>query len=292
MMEGMALDDEPGHSSWTSSGTHSGYGSRCVEISESDVTNSSWADPETGDTKTVSPNMLRIRQTPSPASSCESLHTSFLGDTQPLAVVDPVPSQSARTTGSKKRKTRRVLPDRSQRCHPSSPMARRHSSVLSDPPSPPRRLTRLRPKTNRTSPSPSQAPFPSVGSSKGKERVVELPDRMSKDDFLVRQKQMGMTYKEIRRLGGFTEAESTLRGRYRTLTKCREARVRKPEWSEKDVSSLLQRTFITPLNDLSTLTTVIRLNHPFPNVLASLLLHHTSLLRLPSPLAPLQHPHP
>jgi hypothetical protein len=66
--------------------------------------------------------------------------------------------------------------------------------------------------------------------------VTKLTDRTAKDDFLVKHKQQGMTYKEIRRLGGFIEAESTLRGRYRTLTKSREARVRKPEWSEKDVS--------------------------------------------------------
>ncbi|KAK4123043.1 hypothetical protein N657DRAFT_645765 [Parathielavia appendiculata] len=64
-----------------------------------------------------------------------------------------------------------------------------------------------------------------------------------------------MTYKEIRRMGGFTEAESTLRGRYRTLTKCREARVRKPEWSEMDLR-LLERAVrtltLTPDNPTNT----------------------------------------
>jgi hypothetical protein len=98
----------------------------------------------------------------------------------------------------------------------------------------------------------------SPASSRVKERVVELPDRMSKDDFLVRQKQMGMTYKEIRRMGGFTEAESTLRGRYRTLTKCREARVRKPEWSEKDVSQSLIACRLSHLLDYP-------LAFPFPS---------------------------
>ena len=47
-----------------------------------------------------------------------------------------------------------------------------------------------------------------------------------------------MTYREIRKQGNFKEAESTLRGRYRTLTKSKEARVRKPEWQDKDVSSI------------------------------------------------------
>ncbi|SPO00583.1 uncharacterized protein DNG_03332 [Cephalotrichum gorgonifer] len=59
--------------------------------------------------------------------------------------------------------------------------------------------------------------------------------RSARDEFLVRSKRDGMTYREIRIQGGFTEAESTLRGRYRTLTKTKEARVRKPEWSEGDI---------------------------------------------------------
>ncbi|RDL40674.1 uncharacterized protein BP5553_00653 [Venustampulla echinocandica] len=62
--------------------------------------------------------------------------------------------------------------------------------------------------------------------------------REAKDDFLVRSKLAGMSYKEIRRLGKFTEAESTLRGRFRTLTKHKTARVRKPEWNENDIRLL------------------------------------------------------
>lgn len=62
--------------------------------------------------------------------------------------------------------------------------------------------------------------------------------RESKDAFLVRSKLAGMSYKDIRREGGFTEAESTLRGRYRTLTKDKAERVRKPEWEDNDVSRL------------------------------------------------------
>lgn len=60
----------------------------------------------------------------------------------------------------------------------------------------------------------------------------------SKDDFLVRCKGLGWSYKQIKEVGGFEEAESTLRGRYRALTKPREARLRKPEWARKDVSEL------------------------------------------------------
>lgn len=69
------------------------------------------------------------------------------------------------------------------------------------------------------------------------------PPRSEKDEFLVQSKLAGMTYKEIRKKGGFTEAESTLRGRFRTLTKPKEARVRKPEFQEIDVSDFGRISF-------------------------------------------------
>ncbi|ETI25911.1 hypothetical protein G647_02688 [Cladophialophora carrionii CBS 160.54] len=62
----------------------------------------------------------------------------------------------------------------------------------------------------------------------------------SKDALLVRLRQDGKSYKQIKETGGFEEAESTLRGRYRTLIKPKEARVRKPEWRERDIQFLLQ----------------------------------------------------
>lgn len=61
----------------------------------------------------------------------------------------------------------------------------------------------------------------------------------SKDAFLVQCKRSGMSYKEIKEKGQFAEAESTLRGRFRTLTKRKEYRVRKPGWHGNDVSNLL-----------------------------------------------------
>lgn len=57
-----------------------------------------------------------------------------------------------------------------------------------------------------------------------------------KDELLLQYKEAGMGYKEIKKLGGFSEAVSTLRGRYRTITKPKEARVRKPAWTDRDVS--------------------------------------------------------
>lgn len=58
----------------------------------------------------------------------------------------------------------------------------------------------------------------------------------SRDQQLLDLKKSGLSYKEIKEQYHFPEAESTLRGRYRTLTKTREDRVRKPEWKPDDVS--------------------------------------------------------
>lgn len=57
-----------------------------------------------------------------------------------------------------------------------------------------------------------------------------------RNTFLINCKRRGLSYKDIKRVGGFKEAESTLRGRYRTLTKSKDQRVRKPKWQDKDVS--------------------------------------------------------
>lgn len=58
----------------------------------------------------------------------------------------------------------------------------------------------------------------------------------TRNAFLIECKRRGLSYKDIKRLGGFKEAESTLRGRFRTLTKAKEQRVRKPKWHDRDVS--------------------------------------------------------
>lgn len=84
---------------------------------------------------------------------------------------------------------------------------------------------------NPTTPSVKQ---PSTESSQAPQ-PGRLHRDATRDEFLVRAKLAGMAYKDIRRQGNFTEAESTLRGRFRTLTKAKTARVRKPEWCENDV---------------------------------------------------------
>ncbi|CAI7643964.1 unnamed protein product [Penicillium discolor] len=86
-----------------------------------------------------------------------------------------------------------------------------------------------------------------------------------RNTFLIDCKHRGLSYKDIKRVGGFKEAESTLRGRYRTLTKSKEQRVRKPKWQDKDIRLLCQAVTIhTETHDVySSLTNIsINMNEP------------------------------
>ncbi|GKZ34829.1 hypothetical protein AbraIFM66950_005225 [Aspergillus brasiliensis] len=64
--------------------------------------------------------------------------------------------------------------------------------------------------------------------------------RDKRNAFLIDCKLRGLSYKDIKRIGGFKEAESTLRGRFRTLTKSKEQRVRKPQWHQNDIRLLCE----------------------------------------------------
>lgn len=66
-------------------------------------------------------------------------------------------------------------------------------------------------------------------------RYVPEVTRNNRDEYLQEARRRGLSYKEIKRRGGFTEAESTLRGRIRILSKPKEMRVRKPQWNRSDV---------------------------------------------------------
>ncbi|KAL4957850.1 hypothetical protein BDW69DRAFT_205548 [Aspergillus filifer] len=66
----------------------------------------------------------------------------------------------------------------------------------------------------------------------------------AKNALLLDYKRRGLSYKDIKRIGGFKEAESTLRGRYRTLTKSKEQRVRRPQWHENDIRLLCEAVSI------------------------------------------------
>jgi hypothetical protein len=72
--------------------------------------------------------------------------------------------------------------------------------------------------------------------SSEKERETVLRER--RDQYLLDRREEGYTYKDIKVMGNFSEAESTLRGRVRVLTKDRSERVRRPVWTESDVSAL------------------------------------------------------
>ncbi|KAL6787968.1 hypothetical protein J3E68DRAFT_445148 [Trichoderma sp. SZMC 28012] len=66
----------------------------------------------------------------------------------------------------------------------------------------------------------------------------ESLERAEKDLFLIESRRQNISYKDIKRLGNFSEAESTLRGRYRTLTKDKKNRVRDPKWTDIDIHLL------------------------------------------------------
>ena len=59
--------------------------------------------------------------------------------------------------------------------------------------------------------------------------------RQQEDEYLVQARAASIPYKRIKEEGGFSEAEETLRGRYRCLTKPKEQRVRSPIWTDGDV---------------------------------------------------------
>ncbi|RAR00547.1 5',5'''-P-1,P-4-tetraphosphate phosphorylase 2 [Stemphylium lycopersici] len=109
-----------------------------------------------------------------------------------------------------------------------------------------------------TSPSPAYndrqtqcrpAPWTSsqvVPTQDGMQARFQLPrsataqaQRDHNDRLLVEGKKKGETYKEIKmKMVGEKPAESTLRGRYRSLTKARKDRVRKPVWTKIDIKLL------------------------------------------------------
>lgn len=63
-----------------------------------------------------------------------------------------------------------------------------------------------------------------------------IRERADKDALLINGRLTGLSYKQIKEQGKFKEAESTLRGRHRTLTKEKGERLRNPKWERVDVS--------------------------------------------------------
>jgi hypothetical protein len=64
--------------------------------------------------------------------------------------------------------------------------------------------------------------------------------RQWEDNFIVEGRKKGWTYKEIIRKGGFKCAESTIRGRHRSIIKPKSERLRRPIWKPIDEHLLLE----------------------------------------------------
>ncbi|KAI1655041.1 hypothetical protein F4813DRAFT_398618 [Daldinia decipiens] len=198
---------------------------------------------------TISPKMLRINPSPTPASSSESVHNSMLAGGDLDLSISTYEHQNTRSPFHSPRQSQK--PPRKEL--PSKPARSRLGPIVSsESPSSSKGKRPALPQLSadaeqsshkiRTSQKPEHQDAAAQGSegspARGRgTRVVERA-RSAKDDFLVRSKLAGKTYREIRLEGNFTEAESTLRGRFRTLTKDKEARVRKPEWQDNDIRLL------------------------------------------------------
>jgi hypothetical protein len=194
---------------------------------------------------TISPKMLRINPSPTPMSSSESLQTvtSTAGGDSDLGASawDQQETRSAVPTKRSNHKARKELPTKpnKSRLAPSPP---RESATLKG-----KGKARARQHTHQSAlclPDPVSVKPIAKGHSVAEvrhpaETVSSSPadaEREAKDRFLVESRLAGMTYREIRRLGHFEEAESTLRGRFRARTKPKEQRVRQPKWQAEDVS--------------------------------------------------------
>ncbi|KAI1759325.1 hypothetical protein GGR53DRAFT_523951 [Hypoxylon sp. FL1150] len=200
----------------------------------------------TGCSSTISPKVLQIRPSPTPTSSSESIHTKILTINNP-DLGSPVPKhrhpRSPLSPQRAKPKSRKQLPTKPGKSRPAS------TASKSSKPSYDSRQFKDRSPTLSQPPTSPQAPSHKSRVAQLKREDLEdmyqvaestmiAEDRTAKDEFLVKSRQSGIPYKEIHKKGKFTEAESTLRGRYRTLTQPKEARVRNPKWQDKDIDLL------------------------------------------------------
>ncbi|KAL6867017.1 hypothetical protein J3F83DRAFT_766070 [Trichoderma novae-zelandiae] len=114
-------------------------------------------------------------------------------------------------------------------------------------------------RTSHAHPRPPRRLLPAVSSRRPVHRQPEVrarrspaiqmspqaaAERAAKDRFLVQSRREGISYKDIKRLGNFTEAESTLRGRHRTLTKAKKDRQRDPKWTDLDIHLLKEAVLV------------------------------------------------
>ncbi|KAH9992380.1 hypothetical protein F4779DRAFT_631950 [Xylariaceae sp. FL0662B] len=197
---------------------------------------------------TISPKMLRIQPSPTLTSSSESAHTNMLpsGDSdlgsskfEPRHARNPVPSKHSSHKPRKELPNKPIKPRPTPLASLSSTPSKAKSPDHSHLPAANHNLSGHADAGQLEANTRDNPPRDAEGSGGRKNGTkVAAAGRAAKDEYLVKSKLAGMTYREIRRHGNFTEAESTLRGRFRTLTKSKEERVRKPEWQDNDVRLL------------------------------------------------------
>lgn len=90
-----------------------------------------------------------------------------------------------------------------------------------------------RPNCSRRPKQTSKGTFRSTIAGKNPKELMKEQNLL-----LLRWRSQGISYKTIKERLGIDEAESTLRGRLRTLTKPKNERLRRPQWMEEDVCFL------------------------------------------------------
>jgi hypothetical protein len=211
---------------------------------------------------TVSPQALTLESSSSSLSS-PSLSSPAISSRQhsesrsrnirlieaPSRVSRDLPSLVSRTAGTRQKLPSKpisrphvpILPKNDQessnrdKIRPADSRARAHASHQAALAQKSEALRRIKPKAIKADVQQGIPGNSAVATTESVEAAAAL-HREARNEFLIGSRLMGMPYREIRRQGGFTEAESTLRGRFRTLTKEKRERVRKPEWGERDVS--------------------------------------------------------
>lgn len=212
---------------YSSSGSSQGL---MLSMSNPNSPSSSPATSSRGDTPDSCPETLSVVEPPMSVRQ----HRQILPDTLPQSRV--IPELSSNDSTSRKMFSRRPLRPKSDgdsRRRPSS--SDENKSLITHTSE--HNVESVSQKSlapKRIEPKPLNGSSWS-DSSQNSATAQATHHRDAKDDFLVRSKLAGMSYKDIRRKGNFVEAESTLRGRFRTLTKNKAARVRKPGWTDNDV---------------------------------------------------------
>lgn len=190
---------------------------------------------------TISPKALQINPSPAtPTMPYETAHNAMMpvSEDQHLSSASSSEQLDALLAPSKKlnAKGRTALP---QRPYSSSQSSSSSSSSDSNRRTDKQQTPRKSKKLSELRPKPAPSAVPDQSSLAEPELSPAKLHRQQQDERLLELRRAGMSYKDIKKEPGFEEcAESTLRGRYRTLTVAPEDRVRKPVWKPRDVSLL------------------------------------------------------